>query len=77
VPLEVHSMATTKRFYPTAKAAGDVGFSQWTLLSYHGKHGHFKGVTPVKGPNGRLQWPADEIDALAASNPFASKGGAA
>jgi hypothetical protein len=29
------------------------------------RNGHYCGVVPVRLPNGRLLWPADEIDALA------------
>lgn len=28
------------------------------------RHGHFHGLRPLKLPNGRLVWPADQVDAL-------------
>lgn len=28
------------------------------------RHGHFHGLRPRKLPNGRLVWPADQVDAV-------------
>jgi hypothetical protein len=28
------------------------------------RQGHYYGIKPIKGPNGRLLWPADAVDRL-------------
>lgn len=55
------------RSYNTKRAAIALGGIQAASLSTAlWRNGHYCGVVPSRLPNGRLLWPADEIDALAA-----------
>lgn len=55
------------RSYSTRRT-GEVlgGIQSGSLATALYRNGHYCGITPVKLPNGRLLWPADEVDALAA-----------
>lgn len=56
-----------RRSYTTSRA-GEVlgGIRPTSLATALYRNGHYCGIKPFKLPNGRLLWPADEIDALAA-----------
>jgi len=59
-----HFMETTaKTPYVTSEAAALVRRHPETLLKSAKKHGHFKGVKPIR-LGGKLLWPRDQIDAL-------------
>ena len=57
---------TPRRSYGTPTAAGALGIKPASLNTALWRHGHYCGIRPSRLPNGRLLWPADEIDALAA-----------
>jgi hypothetical protein len=52
------------RGYTTNHTAAALGVVPHTLRVSCSKHGHYLGIRPVKLPNGRLLWPADQVDAL-------------
>lgn len=52
------------RVYSTKEAAGKLRNRPATWVRNLCINGHFCGVRPVKLPNGRLLWPADQVDAL-------------
>jgi hypothetical protein len=52
------------RAYSTEVAAAAFGVKAHTLRVSCSQHGHYLGVRPVKLPNRRLLWPADQVDAL-------------
>jgi len=54
------------RSYSTARAGLVLGMQAASLSTSLWRNGHYCGVTPARLPNGRLLWPADQIDALAA-----------
>lgn len=54
---------TTRR---TGEALG--GILPASLVTALYRNGHYCGIKPVKLPNGRLLWPADEVDSLAAGS---------
>lgn len=56
----------TPRSYSTTRAGLVLGIQAASLSTSLWRNGHYCGVVPVRLPNGRLLWPADEIDALAA-----------
>lgn len=45
----------------TRRAAQLAGVEPHVLITALGRHGHWKGVTPRKMPNGRLLWPSLDI----------------
>ena len=57
---------TRPRLLDTAEAAGILRVRPQTLRHSLCLKGHYLGVVPVKLPNGRLLWPADELDRLTA-----------
>ena len=58
-----------KQYLTTDEFAAEIGIKPGTLTKAKSKDGHYFGVTPLKGLNGRLSWPADAVAKL--------KGGAA
>lgn len=55
------------RSYNTRRAAAALGgILPSSLATALYRNGHYCGVVPTRLPNGRLLWPADKIDALAA-----------
>jgi len=48
-------------FVKTAEAAGLFGVKSATVRIAHADTGGYRGVKPVKLPNGHLRWPVDEI----------------
>lgn len=52
------------RNYSTRIAAEAVCVVAASMLTSLWRNGHYCGVRPARLPNGRLLWPADEIDAL-------------
>ena len=53
------------RAYTTEEAAGKVRNKPATWRRNLCVNGHFMGIKPLaKLPNGRLLWPADQVDAL-------------
>ncbi len=54
------------RNYDTRRAAAALGgILPASISTALYRNGHYCGVVPARLPNGRLLWPADEIDALA------------
>lgn len=51
-------------YYTTEESANKVRVKSSTLRHALCLKGHYLGIRPVKLPNGRLLWPADEIDRL-------------
>lgn len=49
----------------TAAAAAVLGVKPATLNSGLWRHGHYLGIKPARLPNGRLLWPADQVEAVA------------
>lgn len=58
-------MADTPRLYTTNEAAHVLRCAENTLRWNLARKGSYWNVIPAKQPNGRLLWPADQIDALA------------
>lgn len=58
--------STTPRSYSTTAVAGALGIQPHSLSTSLYRKGHYCGIKPARLPNGRLLWPADEIDALVA-----------
>jgi hypothetical protein len=52
------------RGYTTNQTAAVFGVVPHTLRVSCSQNGHYLGVRPVKLPNRRLLWPADQVDAL-------------
>lgn len=50
--------------YTTNEAAPLFGVRPNTLRVALNKKGHYFGIEPVKLPNGRLLWPADQVAAV-------------
>ncbi len=57
--------ANEQRNYSSVRAATVLGMQAKSLSVALYRNGHYCGVRPARLPNGRLLWPADEIDALA------------
>lgn len=53
------------RNYSTVAAATVFGVQPGSLSTALWRNGHYCGIKPVRLPNGRLLWPADEVDAVA------------
>jgi hypothetical protein len=51
-------------FFTTRELAGLMRIEIGTAYKRISAFGDFWGVHPVRGPNGRLLWPADEVRAL-------------
>lgn len=58
------SASTPRPPYTTNEAAALLCLAPNTLRVNLCQRGEYFGVRPVKGPNRRLLWPADAIDAL-------------
>jgi hypothetical protein len=56
----------TPRSYSTTRAGLVLGIQAASLSTAKYRNGHYCNVVPARLPNGRLLWPADQIDALAA-----------
>lgn len=56
------------RSYKTTRAAAVLDMAPASLSTALWRNGHYCNVVPARLPNGRLLWPADEIDALAAGS---------
>lgn len=54
--------------YPTDEAANILGLRPDTLRAALCRNGHWCGIRPIKLPNRRLLWPADQVDALLAES---------
>ena len=57
--------AKEPRNYSSARAATVLGIRAPSLSTALYRNGHYCGIRPARLPNGRLLWPADEVDALA------------
>ena len=57
---------TAQTAVETAAAAGALGIQPHSLSTSLYRKGHYCGIKPARLPNGRLLWPADEVDALVA-----------
>ena len=57
--------AKEQRNYSSTRAATVLGMRATSLSTALYRNGHYCGIRPARLPNGRLLWPADEIDALA------------
>ena len=57
---------SSQRNYSSARAATVLGIKAHSLSTALYRNGHYCGVRPARLPNGRLLWPADQIDQLAA-----------
>lgn len=56
--------------YPTHQAAALLVAKPGTLRVALCERGEYLGIKPVKLPNGRLLWPADEVDRVARGEPL-------
>ena len=54
----------TNKGYTTNCVAERAGMHPGTPRNSFCRNGHWCGIRPVKLPNGRLLWPADQVDAL-------------
>ena len=54
------------RHYSTEKAADLLLVKEQTIRAGYCRDGFYLGLIPIKLPNRRLLWPADEVDALIA-----------
>lgn len=54
----------TESHVTTAAAAKALGAKPHTPISSLSRFGHWLGMKPVKLPNGRLLWPASDIDKM-------------
>lgn len=59
-----------QRALQTATFANLINYKPSSIRTAVWRHGHFNGIQPIKLPNGRLLWPADQIDKLISSNRF-------
>ncbi len=48
----------------TAELASALGVQPPSIRTHVYRRGSYYGIRPLKGPNGRLLWPADSIDRL-------------
>lgn len=55
---------STQRFFTTKEVAERMRITSNTVYQRCCVHGDFWGVLPVRGPNGRLLWPVEAIQAL-------------
>lgn len=55
----------TPRNLSTAAAADALGVKPGSLATALWRHGHYCGIKPARLPNGRLLWPADEVENVA------------
>lgn len=55
-----------QRKYNSTRTASVLGIKPPSLSAALYRNGHYCGLRPSRLPNGRLLWPADEVDALAA-----------
>jgi hypothetical protein len=53
-----------QRFLTTREVAEMMRVTHGTVHKRVSAHGDFWGVQPIKGPNGRLLWTAEDIQAL-------------
>lgn len=53
-----------KKHYTTAQLAALTSYHVGSVYRLFAENGHFYGVTPIKTMNGRLQWPAEAVDAM-------------
>lgn len=58
-------MHRSTKNHTTKTAAAILGIKPGSMATAVYRKGGYCGITPAKLPNGRLLWPADEIDALA------------
>lgn len=65
--MSAHS-ATLKTHITTEEAATLLGAAKQTPRASLCRHGHWLGMRPTKLPNGRLLWPAAEIERLLAGD---------
>ncbi|WP_369070858.1 DNA-binding protein [Burkholderia gladioli] len=59
--------ALERRHVSTDEFADRMMVLRQTILKCHSRTGQYAGVRPVRLPNRRLAWPADEIEKLFAS----------
>ena len=57
--------AKEQRNYSSTRAATVLGIRAPSLSTALYRNGHYCGIRPARLPNGRLLWPADQIDQLA------------
>jgi hypothetical protein len=57
--------AKEPRNYSSTRAATVLGIRAPSLSTALYRNGHYCGIRPARLPNGRLLWPADQIDQLA------------
>ena len=55
--------------FTTAEFAQANGIQSSSLTVHLSKRGSYYGIVPKKQANGRLLWPADEIDRLVSGDP--------
>lgn len=55
---------TDKTHYSTSFIAKAFGYHKTSVYNRLSRKGEFHGVTPIKHLNGRLEWPAEAVDAL-------------
>lgn len=76
-PFGQPSIGTPQRGYNTKEFGAIVRAEPQTIRVSLCEKGHYLGVRPVKLPNRRLLWPADQVDAVArGEQPAASKAAA-
>lgn len=61
--IQEHRMQTPRRPYVTQEVADLFRLKHETVLKIARRHGHFRGVVPIRS-DGKLLWPADRIDAV-------------
>lgn len=61
--------ANGARWGDSAEAAGIIRYKPQTLRRHLCINGHFYGLKPTKLPGGRLLWPLDQFERLAAGMP--------
>lgn len=62
-------MPANIKTYSTESVAISANLHPGSLRNSFCRKGHWCGIRPAKLPNGRLLWPADQIDALLTGEP--------